>query len=325
MLQGGPLVIRPLATGDVARVTGWARAEGFCPGHGDVSIYRQTDRQGLWVGWQGEEAIGCIAGVRYSQAYGFIGLFLVRPPHRGRGHGVALWRHALDHLADVACVGLEAAPERIEDYAGWGFRPASPTTRWRRPADAGPPGPAEAPEAPEAPEAASVSGSRGSHPGQGAGNRAGNRAGGLTLLDASCLPDRAVQAYDALREPSPRPHFLRDWLHHPAGTVRALVDGQGRCHGFGRIRPCLLPVGNGWRIGPLLAASPPLAERLLRELLAWHPGEVLLDAPGANPSAAAVLERLGFQAVSSTLRMYRGEQPSASMAEVYGLACLELG
>ncbi|MFM1901683.1 MAG: hypothetical protein RLZZ216_2259 [Cyanobacteriota bacterium] len=41
------------------------------------------------------------------------------------------------------------------------------------------------------------------------------------------------------REPSPRPHFLADWLAHRAGTVKALIDCEGRCHGFGRIRPCL--------------------------------------------------------------------------------------
>ena len=72
-----------------------------------------------------------------------------------------------------------------------------------------------------------------------------------------------VQAYDAQREPSPRPHFLADWLQHPAGSVLALVDGEGRCHGFGRIRPCLLRRGEGWRIGPLLADSAELATLLL--------------------------------------------------------------
>ena len=38
--------IRPLEAGDIALVTEWARNEGFCPGEGDVDIYRQTDRQG---------------------------------------------------------------------------------------------------------------------------------------------------------------------------------------------------------------------------------------------------------------------------------------
>ena len=52
---------------------------------------------------------------------------------------------------------------------------------------------------------------------------------------------------------------------------------------------------------------------------------VLLDGPGVNPAAGALLRRLGFAPISATLRMYRGTQPEVSLADVYGLACLELG
>ena len=259
-------------------------------------MWRSTARRivrGLWVGWLGEDPIGCIAGVRYSQSYGFIGMFLVTPRHRGLGYGVQLWRHALDHLNDVACVGVHAAPDRIADYAGWGFQSASPTTRWQ------------------------LNGRER----QGASPLENQ----LSLVDATSLPEEVIQSYDASREPSPRPHFLRDWLHHPAGKVLALVDGQGLCHGFGRIRPCLLREGTGWRIGPLLADDADLAEQLLRGLLERHRGVVLLDVPGANPAAAALMGRLGFGPISETLRMYRGAQPQVSLADVYGLACLELG
>ncbi|NDG74674.1 MAG: GNAT family N-acetyltransferase [Synechococcaceae bacterium WB8_1B_136] len=116
MRQGGGvaarapvLQIRPLERGDIAAITHWARQEGFAPGSGDVAIYRHTDRQGIWVGWLGSERVGCIAGVRYSSAYGFLGLYLVQPQWRGRGYGLQLWRHALEHLADLPCIGLEAA------------------------------------------------------------------------------------------------------------------------------------------------------------------------------------------------------------------------
>jgi ribosomal-protein-alanine N-acetyltransferase len=114
-------------------------------------------------------------------------------------------------------------------------------------------------------------------------------------------------------------------LNHPAGSVLALVDSQGRCHGFGRIRPCLLQQGEGWRIGPLMAETPEAAERLLQGLLCRHAGVVLVDAPAANPQATSVLERLGFRQISQTLRMYRGAAPVVSLQDVYGLACLELG
>ena len=294
--MSAPLTIRPLLSTDIPTVTGWARREGFAPGVGDVGIYRQTDRQGLWVGWLGNEPVGCIAGVRYNASYGFIGLFLVVPPQRGRGYGLQLWRHALQHLAEVPCVGLEAAPDRIDDYAGWGFAPASPTTRWHRLADGGAPAPPAA--APEPP---------------------------WCLLEGGAIPAAAVQQFDAEREPSPRPHFLRQWLRHPAGTVLALVDRVGACHGFGRVRPCLLPTGDGWRVGPLVADGAAAARALLEGLLQRHPGTVLIDAPGANAAAAPLLTSLGFAPASSTLRMYRGTPPAVSLADVYGLACLELG
>nr|WP_286194467.1 GNAT family N-acetyltransferase [Synechococcus sp. CCY 0621] len=285
-----------MQSADIPTITAWARQEGFAPGVGDVAIYRQTDRQGLWVGWFGDKPVGCIAGVRYNASYGFIGLFLVVPAQRGRGYGLQLWRHALQHLADVPCIGLEAAPDRIDDYAGWGFAPASPTTRWQRLAAAGNPAPVSV--APEPP---------------------------WCLLEGGAIPADAVQRFDAEREPSPRPHFLRQWLRHPAGTVLALVDRSGACHGFGRVRPCLLAAGEGWRVGPLVADGAAAARALLEGLLQRHPGTVLIDAPGANAAAAPLLASLGFAPVSRTLRMYRGAPPAVSLADVYGLACLELG
>jgi ribosomal-protein-alanine N-acetyltransferase len=246
------------------------------------------------VGWLGNERIGCITGVRYNAAYGFIGLYLVRPPWRGQGYGLQLWRHALEHLQDLACIGVEAAPDRADDYASWGFQPASATVRWQAISDGEP---AASPEP----------------------------SGPWQLLAGAAIPPHAVQWFDAQREPSPRPHFLAQWLNHRAGTVLALVDEQGSCHGFGRIRPCLLHRGEGWRIGPLMAETPEAAARLLQGLLLRHAGVVLIDAPAANAQAAAVLEQQGFSPISETLRMYRGAAPAVSLQDVYGLACLELG
>ena len=84
--------IRSINTADINHVTEWAREEGFAPGIGDVNIYRNTDRQGLWIASLGIEPIGCIAGVRYNENYGFLGLFLVIEKFRGRGFGIQLWK-----------------------------------------------------------------------------------------------------------------------------------------------------------------------------------------------------------------------------------------
>ena len=288
--------IRPVQPVDIPVINDWARSEGFAPGAGDIGIYSQTDRQGIWTGCLGDDPVGCIAGIRYNHAYGFIGLYIVRPDQRGRGYGVKLWREGLDHLHGVSCVGLEAAENRIDDYSNWGFQPASTTTRWQLEVDSR----LNQIRSLEVPE-------------------------GLRLIHGDDIPEPKVQIYDADRELNPRPHFLSDWLHHPAGDVTALIDSKQDCHGFARIRPCLLKNEAGWRIGPLLADSPELAELLIMDLLSARQGLVIMDSPGGNALAAPLLQKIGFKAVGRTLRMYRGVMPSRQLDEVYGLACLELG
>ena len=291
----GCLRICELESDQIPIVTDWSRHEGFAPGLGDIEIYRNTDRQGLWIAWLDHEPIGCIAGVRYNLNYGFIGLYLVVPHQRGHGYGQQLWKHALDHLADLTCIGLEAAPARILDYEGWGFESSSLTTRWRC-----------------------------FNRGDAEANR-GDLPSGLHVVEGSDVPSDAVQLYDAQREPSPRPHFLADWLGYQSGLVLALLDDSGNCHGFGRIRPCLLQDGEGWRIGPLLADSKALAAYLLRQLQYLHPGVLLIDTPGFNPAANQLMAELGFMAESETMRMYRGDLPKVALDDVFALACLELG
>ena len=291
------LSIKPLCDSDIDFVTEIARKEGFAPGVGDLGIYQNTDNQGLWVGWFNDIPIGCIAGVRYNENYGFLGLFLVIEKYRGRGFGLQLWKKAIDHLRDLPCVGLEAAPERISDYSKWGFTISSKTTRWQWLGDG---------------KLLEVNFSK-------------DDLSNFSFVEGSSIPSHAVEKFDEKREATPRPHFLSNWLHHPAGKVIAIIDNEGQCHGFGRIRPCLLKRGEGWRIGPLMADTPKLLKILLKKLIDSHPGLIIIDAPGLNNSASKVFNELGFKSESETFRMYRGSQPPVSMNDVYGLACLELG
>tara|TARA_B100000965_G_scaffold344414_1_gene314641 strand:- start:3025 stop:3912 length:888 start_codon:yes stop_codon:yes gene_type:complete len=291
------LSIRPMSEDDIDFVTEISRKEGFVPGVGDLGIYQNTDKQGLWVGWLDHKPIGCIAGIRYNQNYGFLGLFLVKDEYRGRGFGLQLWKKALDHLKDLPCIGLEAAPERIVDYSKWGFTVSSKTTRWQW---------------------------------LGNGkileeNFINDDLDDFSFVEGSSIPTNAVEKFDEKREATPRPHFLSSWLNHPAGKVIAVVDKEGVCHGFGRIRPCLLQSGDGWRIGPLMADSPKLLKILLKKLIDSHPGLIIIDSPGLNKTASKLFKDLGFTSESETFRMYKGSLLPVSMNDVYGLACLELG
>ncbi len=291
------LVIRNLEESDIQKVTYWAAQEGFSPGLGDVNIYKNTDRQGLWIGSLNSNPIGCIAGVKYNLDYGFIGLFIVDKEYRGLGYGLQLWKHVMNNLHNVSCLGIEAAPDRLADYHSWGFNPSSITTRW------------------EVLNSRNIQLLSNSY----------SFNNEYSLLEDSNIPPDIIQKYDENKENTPRPHFLSDWLSNKSGKVLAIVNKLGICLGFCRIRPCLLKEGTGFRIGPLIADTPFLATLLLNNLINSYPGKILIDSPGANLNANKLFRSLGFSQISHTIRMYKGKQPVISMNEIYGLACLELG
>ncbi len=290
-------MIRSLTNNDIPYITKLAIKENFAPGLGDVNIYRNTDKQGLWVGCLNSKVIGCIAGIKYNQNYGFVGLFIVDDRFRGKGFGLQLWKHIINHLKHVNCLGIEAAPDRITDYQTWGFMPSSITTRWR----------IDSTVKPDLKDSYSIN------------------INDYLLLEGSQIPQDIIQKYDSTKEYTPRPHFLSDWLSNTDGKVLALVNQSGICVGFGRIRTCLLKEGRGHRIGPLIADNHDLACFLLQNLIKQFPGIILVDSPGINIDANILFTNLNFQPISYTVRMYKGEQPTISMKEIYGLACLELG
>ena len=290
------LNIQQAKSSDIKTIIDWARHEEFAPGHGDIDIYRNTDRQGIWIGRVNTSAIGCIAGIKYNQIYGFIGLYIVKPEYRGYGYGHRLWEKAMTYLNDVQCIGLEAAPHLVNRYSEWGFKKASQTIRWqldnideRHLKD----------------------------------NMIENDS--LKVVTGLNIPLETIKQYDAEREFIARPHFISQWLKHPSGQVIALVDTNSFCHGFARIRPCLLSKGNGWRIGPILADSKELAEVLIHNLLKNHRGLILIDSPQINTNAQSLLVKMGFKQISATTRMYKGSHHAPLADDVYGLACLELG
>lgn len=144
------------------------------------------------------------------------------------------------------------------------------------------------------------------------------------------LTEAKVLAYDARHEATPRPLFLHEWLGRPEGKVMVILDDQGDCCGYGRIRPCLLPddedgFPQGWRLGPLMADSTALAGALLDVLLGDRQGPVFIDVPEVNQDAIYLLEERGFELTLLNLRMYKGNPPQLPLENIYGLACLELG
>ncbi len=259
-----------------------ASHEGWNPGVRDAETFHAADPDGFFVGLLDGEPIGCISAVSYEGRFGFIGLYIVVPQHRGKGFGLQLWNAAMRRLAGHS-IGLDGVVAQQENYRRSGFTLAYRNIRFE--------------------------------------DRGGGAAAGASI-GARAIPFDRLCAYDRLAFPAARPAFLRAWIDQGGATALASVDGD-TIRGYGVIRPCR----EGFKIGPLFADSPDIADALYRDLASHAPAAstVYLDVPEPNPAAVALAERYRMRRVFETARMYTGEPPRADTDRVFGVTTFELG
>ncbi len=136
------------------------------------------------------------------------------------------------------------------------------------------------------------------------------------------VPLNLILAYDALCFPAGRSEFLSAWFTMPESRALAYVENK-TLRGYGMIRPCR----RGFKIGPLFADDPAIAETLYRALAAF-PGttaDVYLDVPEKNRDALALAGKYQMEKVFGTARMYTGTTPDIALDKVFGVTTFELG
>lgn len=184
---------------EVGYAIGLAAAEGWNPGLFDAQAFYATDPEGFFIGLLGDEPIGCISAVSYEGKFGFIGLYIVAPPYRGKGYGVQLWQHAVNRL-DGLNIGLDGVVERQPQYAQSGFRLAYRNIRF---ACSAKPATAE------------------------------NEA----LIELGNVAMDKLLAYDAPFFPVQRRTFLEAWLSMPNAYSLGYMQ-NGELLGYGVLREC---------------------------------------------------------------------------------------
>ena len=155
--------------------------------------------------------------------------------------------------------------------------------------------------------------------------RFGGKPRGAGHLDPRVVPIGPEMTTELLRYDQgcfgvPREAFLRPWVAPPR-IARALVD-DGRLRGYGVVRACR----QGYKIGPLLADGPELAD-LLFQALTSEIGDavVYLDVPEPNLEAVRLAERWGLAPAFETARMYTGSDPGLPLERIFGITSFELG
>lgn len=157
------------------------------------------------------------------------------------------------------------------------------------------------------------------------------RYGGTLLLDTvkenpAIVPlteSHTIQLnyYDRRHFPASRPDFLNCWIKQPGGKSLAYSKG-GQILGYGVIRPCY----QGFKIGPLFADNPEIADELFKHLVHHAKGtQIYLDIPECNTNALALVQRYQLEKVFETARMYLKGCPDVAIDGIYAITSFELG
>jgi len=180
-------------------VVSWAAAEGWNPGLADANCFYATDPTGFLIGVLGGEPIAAISAVKYGNAFGFIGFYIVKPGFRGRGYGWQIWQAAMATLAGRN-VGLDGVFAQQDNYVKSGFQLAYRNIRYE--------GLAGEPMRPT-----------------------------TDTVSLTTLPAETVIQYDRQYFPAEREQFLRCWLTQP-GHIGVGQIVEDRLVGYGILRPC---------------------------------------------------------------------------------------
>ena len=277
--------IRPMRPDELALALDWAAREGWNPGLHDAACFHAADPQGFLLGLLDGVPIASISVVRYGADYGFLGLYIVVPEHRGKGHGWALWQAGLSHLGGRA-VGLDGVVAQQANYRRSGFVLAHRNIRYAGVARHG-----------------------------GADRRD-------AMVDLRTLDWPQVLACDRPGFPAGRADFLRAWVYQRGHHALGHVQGE-QLTAYGVLRPCLsgykigpLMAQDGAQAQALLAA---LTARVPEG------GAVFLDVPETNAPAVALAEQSGMAPMFETARMYKGAPAMPDMQRTFGIGSFELG
>ena len=197
--MGEEFIVRRMRRDEVELAVDWAASEGWNPGKNDAECFYSADPDGFFVGLLDDEPVGCISAVSYGDAFGFLGLYIVRQMYRGRGFGMTLWQQAMNHLGERN-VGLDGVVGEQENYKKSGFRLLHRSVRF-----------------------------------EGTGTGDGRSDPGIVGL--SEVPFQDLLSYDMRHFPADRGQFLRSWIGQRDSAAFAFI-GDERIEGYGLLRRC---------------------------------------------------------------------------------------
>lgn len=277
----------PMRADEVPVLEEWAAAEGWNPGLADLAIAHAVDPDAFIALHQGDELAGGGTIFSYAGAFGFMGLFIVRADLRQQGLGAPLWHHRLDLLRRRLAPGAGIGMDGV--FAMVPFYEKGGFVLAHRDLRF-----------------------------EGVAHGQADAA----VLSYPDLSFAEIEAFDRRFFPAPRSTFLVRWLEQPGAHVVGLRADDDALAGYGVARPCR----SGFKLGPVFATTPGVAERIIATLMARIEGEpVALDVPEPNAAGLALATRLDLHESFGCARMYHGTAPVLPLAGIFGVTSFEFG
>ena len=270
--------IRQMSKEDARQGWEWARQVGWNPGLYDWEIMTALDPKGCFAGFLDGKMVSSITAVQYQRRYGFMGLYIVAPEYRGRGYGLAIWKHAINYLTKdigVECIGLDGVLANEALYKRWGFQTSYKILQYKYVV-----------------------------------NRTFKRR--CPAISEKHFQD--IANYDLKVFKVDRAPFLHDFAFKTeAKTSEAYV--AGKLVGFAVARPCFEGYKIGPLFADDIEVARMLIESLFADLLRQT---VFIEAPESHSQAIKLVTDFDMSQGLTTVRMYTGKQYQQDIRYVYG-------
>ncbi len=285
-MPAADLSLGPMRRDEVATLGGWAADEGWNPGKADLDIAWDIDPDAFIALRRGAELVGGGTIFSYAGLFGFMGLFIVRKDLRGDGLGAQLWHYRLKRLQARLSPGAVIGMDGV--FAMVPFYARGGFALAYRDLRF-----------------------------QGIAN--GSADPQVQLLDEASFA--TIDRFDRAHVPAPRIAFLRRWMFQPGAHAAGLFE-RDELIGYGIARPAR----TGFKIGPVFAARPDAAERIIGSLMSRFPGQQMqLDVPEPNEAGTRLAMKFGLKEVFGCARMYHGPAPDLPVERIFGVTSFEFG
>jgi len=276
----------PMRRDEADILADWAADESWNPGKADIAIAWDTDHDAFIALRKGDDLVGGGTIFSYDKLFGFMGLFIIRRDLRGGGLGRQLWTHRLKRLRARLAPGASIGMDGV--FAMMPFYERGGFGFAYRDI-------------------------------RFQGIAQGTQDADVQRLDPSTFS--IVDWFDRSHFPAPRTSFLQRWMFQAGACAVGLFE-KDELIGYGVARPARL----GYKIGPLFASRPDVAERLAASLMVHIAGEqVQLDVPEPNEAGIRLASGLGLKEVFGCARMYCGGSPNLPIERIFGVTSFEFG